>query len=240
MLISKTAIIKWNPKIQKHYVDLGYIYTKQGDEFEVNVKDLTCGSNALITFECDYCYKQFQRMWYRYNDLRRKAIVSKDCCEQCLQLKAKESVYKKYGVDNANKVPEIQEKAKQTNLQKYGCENPFGNELVKEKIRQTLLERYGVEKSSQIPGMSDRIRQTCLEKYGVINYGIIWSREHKGELSPVWKGDQVIHKRLIRGQPEYREWRKSVFDRDLYTCKCCGARNGNGKYIRLEAHHITS
>ena len=49
MLISKTAFVKWNSKNKKHYVDLGYTFTKMGDEFEVNVEDLTSGSYAMVT-----------------------------------------------------------------------------------------------------------------------------------------------------------------------------------------------
>lgn len=36
-----------------------------------------------------------------------------------------------------------------------------------------------------------------------------------------------------RKTPEYKKWRKSVFERDNYTCKLCGKRGG-----KLNAHHI--
>lgn len=38
-----------------------------------------------------------------------------------------------------------------------------------------------------------------------------------------------------RNYPEYEEWRKSVFERDNYTCQKCNVRGGD-----LEAHHINS
>lgn len=44
--------------------------------------------------------------------------------------------------------------------------------------------------------------------------------------------------RLERYSPEMNQWRKEVFERDNYTCVWCGARNGNGKNVRLEADHI--
>lgn len=37
---------------------------------------------------------------------------------------------------------------------------------------------------------------------------------------------------------EYRLWRTAVFSRDNFTCVSCGAKNGNGKKIILNADHI--
>lgn len=105
------------------------------------------------------------------------------------------------------------------------------------KQKEVFLIKYGVTNTQEIPGVKEKMKRTSLERYGVENYGAIWSKEHSGELSPSWKGD-AITERLERNSLDYKQWRKNVFDRDLYTCKCCGARNGNGKYIRLEAHHI--
>ena len=72
---------------------------------------------------------------------------------------------------------------------------------------------------------------------GVENYGAIYSQEHKGELSPTWKGGVQQH-RVERSTYEYRDWRKAIFDRDLYICQCCGDKNGNGHNVELNAHHI--
>jgi len=45
-------------------------------------------------------------------------------------------------------------------------------------------------------------------------------------------------KRCIRYSAKMDNWRKAIFERDNYTCQKCGAKNGEGKYIYLEAHHI--
>jgi hypothetical protein len=67
-------------------------------------------------------------------------------------------------------------------------------------------------------------------------------RESKlGEKSPFWKGGAMKNYALhvqIRKSNEYKLWRKAVFERDNYTCVLCGARNGNGKAITLNADHI--
>lgn len=54
-----------------------------------------------------------------------------------------------------------------------------------------------------------------------------------GERSSLWKGGINPLRVIIRDLSESVEWRKSVFNRDDYTCQNCGIR---GTY--LEAHHV--
>jgi 5-methylcytosine-specific restriction endonuclease McrA len=53
-----------------------------------------------------------------------------------------------------------------------------------------------------------------------------------------WKGGITPINTVIRRSPEYRLWRTAVFERDKYACIWCGAKNGNGKAIILQADHI--
>ena len=238
MLLKQMISLKWNSRIKKHYVDLGYKFTKMGDEFLVDVNDLTKGSNASVKVECDYCGDIYDIAWYSYYKLKQKEN-NKDCCNnpRCTTQKAKESLMLLHGVDNARKIEGVNEKIIKTNLDKYGCANPFANEEVKEKIINTNLEKYGVKVPTQNPDIRAKGMATCLEKYGSSSYGAIYSREHKGELSPAWKGGASYH-RVERSTYEYRYWRKSVFERDLYACQCCGSKSGVGNKVELNAHHI--
>lgn len=54
-----------------------------------------------------------------------------------------------------------------------------------------------------------------------------------GSLAPNWKGGVTPLNRLLRASSSYKEWRKSVFERDNWICQDCKTRGG-----RLEAHHI--
>ena len=77
--------------------------------------------------------------------------------------------------------------------------------------------------------------------------GIPKSREHRNKIStvriekgvarreknPNWKGGIKNSKIPIWNTTEYKIWRKSIFERDNYTCKGCGKHGGY-----LEAHHI--
>ena len=54
-----------------------------------------------------------------------------------------------------------------------------------------------------------------------------------GSKNPNWKGGITPINRAIRNSFEYEEWRKKVFERDLYTCQICGDIGG-----KLNADHI--
>lgn len=63
---------------------------------------------------------------------------------------------------------------------------------------------------------------------GIPNYNI------RGDRNPNWKGGTYRNERnILMGRVEYTNWRKSVFERDNYTCRMCGTKGGD-----LEADHI--
>jgi hypothetical protein len=76
--------------------------------------------------------------------------------------------------------------------------------------------------SAITPERNKKISETMRRKYGTRNQ------------------DKKYLKNLIRKSARYKGWRKAVFVRDNYTCCRCGARNGSGKTVYLEAHHIQS
>lgn len=69
--------------------------------------------------------------------------------------------------------------------------------------------------------------------------GVVASGKHN-----LWKGGISKKTRTFKANfqntIEYRLWRTAVFTRDNYICIWCGARNGNGKKIELNADHIQS
>jgi hypothetical protein len=71
--------------------------------------------------------------------------------------------------------------------------------------------------------------QKCL---GMAN-GIYLQERIKGDKNPNWKGGVETQHHADYTSKEYAEWRKSIFERDNYTCQICQ----NSK-SRLNAHHI--
>ena len=53
-----------------------------------------------------------------------------------------------------------------------------------------------------------------------------------------WDKIGRTQKRPKHNCSKYTLWRKSVFERDKYVCQHCGARNGFGKTVYFQAHHI--
>lgn len=76
-------------------------------------------------------------------------------------------------------------------------------------------------------------QRTCSVKCGGLRVRRL--AEERNTKKPPSKG--ILNRRL-RYSTKMKEWRKAVFVRDNYTCQLCGARNGNGKAIYLEADHI--
>lgn len=80
---------------------------------------------------------------------------------------------------------------------------------------------------------SDRAREQVLKQGGVPNAKKFTSERVRGAANHRWKGGVTPPNLLIRWSEPYKAWRKSVFERDNYTCVFCGRRGG-----RLNADHI--
>lgn len=57
MISTKTLKIRWCNKTKQRYIDKGYVYTFNGDEFEIKIEDLPPGSDFKIECICNACSK---------------------------------------------------------------------------------------------------------------------------------------------------------------------------------------
>lgn len=237
MLISKTTIIKWNSKNKKHYVDLGYQFSKMGDEFEIDLAHASKGCHGDVEYSCDFCGKILHVPYVDY--MMRRETVGIDSCDnvKCQQSKVKACLLAKYGVDCIRRIPGVSEKIASTNVVRYGCENPFGNRLIQEKIYQTNYQKYGCKVSMQNPDVLQKSIDATREKYGVDYYVELFKGKYIRENSPCWKGGREITPRR-RKDYFYSQWRKQVFERDNYECQKCHDKSCSGHPVILEGHHI--
>lgn len=90
MIPKQKVKVRWHPSNKKYYISKNYQFTKLGDTFEVDIKDLKEGSHEIVKCICDYCgtlhYKEYRTIFrYRKN-------INKDCCDntECKSKKSKE------------------------------------------------------------------------------------------------------------------------------------------------------
>lgn len=197
---------------------------------------------SYIEKTCLNCNKKFYIQSYRTE-------TAKFCSLKCkyLQHKGNPKWIKGYHLS-------ISEKKKISETTKKAMENPS----IREKIRNAGLGRKNSPESIKKMIMTRRKNGFSLslesrKKIGRANKekmlefykkgGTVWNKGKKnlkgaGKNHPNWKGGITPLNAKIRNSLEYKLWRKSIFERDNYTCIWCGAKNGKGITIILNADHI--
>ena len=169
LLENELVEMRWHGVNKERYVALGYNFTKIKDVFYVKAIDaLKCSCGAKIPVNCDCCGNIFYPTARNYEKAHKRK--DKDCCVSCKGIEIRETVQKRYGVDNVMCVPEIHEKNKKTCMERYGATSPLGCSEILEKAKQTLNARYniknGVKDLYKVPGISEKIEQTNMKRYG--------------------------------------------------------------------------
>jgi len=81
---------------------------------------------------------------------------------------------------------------------------------------------------SNLAALGRKNSPETIEKMRIINR----ANARRGPDNPMWRGGYNTERRRLMQQFEYKNWRRSVFERDDYTCVECGARG-----VYLHAHH---
>ena len=100
------------------------------------------------------------------------------------------------------------------------------------KMSEQMRNKVSVSLIGNKRGLGYRHSPEALEKISIASTG----RKRPslmGALAHNWRGGVTPINKLIRTSKEYKLWRKSVFERDNYTCVWCGEKGG-----RLNADHI--
>lgn len=89
MLLDEEVIIIWNNSNFKHYANLGYSHTKNGELFSVNVNDLPTYSNIVVNVGCDICgcKNSIKFSDYNMNIKRNKLYRCRACSIKFKKLK---------------------------------------------------------------------------------------------------------------------------------------------------------
>lgn len=167
MLLTKKITLKCeNAGHVKIIRKMGFNNVIIGVKYSFDIKKLSLGSHLLVDVKCDFCGKKLKK---RYQTFNREIKNGPNCCGDvnCMKLKRKLSINKKYGINNVFQLDDVKDKMKITNQEKYGCDNPHQNEEIKEKAKQTCVEKYGFENVFQNEEIKEKIKHTNMERYGV-------------------------------------------------------------------------
>ena len=116
-----------------------------------------------------------------------------------------------------------------------GMKGKKHSEITKEKMRiKATGKKHNIETIQKL--------KEKLKGRKVWNKGLKGKQKKKGgyifsfgEKNPNWKGGISSEREKMRGSIEFRLWRKSVFERDNFTCQKYNIKGGN-----LCAHHINN
>lgn len=173
IIIDEFIEVKITASNFKHYKNLGYSPVMRG-YIVVMIKDLSDGCNIVVNYKCDYCGKIYQK---KYSLIKKgRKIIDKDCCNSntCLQLKSKECLIFKYGVNNPIQIEGIAKLVSEKIKEKRKFNPKFGLPEIsplknRESVKKGMLKKYGVEHPSKSLELQKKKENTCLERYGVKN-----------------------------------------------------------------------
>ena len=203
MLISTTVKLKWVGRTKNYYIDLGYKFTKIGDEFEVNINHLTKGSNVYVKYQCDNCHNIITDKYCNYNRYVREG--GKTYCNNCAnKLFGKEKIRKamlkksisfgQWALDN-NLFNHIDlEKNKEENIDVFSigcgshikiwfkCLNTDYHGSYKKYVNSFVKGTRCPFCSNQKIHPKDSLAQSMINDYGLKFFNKIWNWEKNNEL----------------------------------------------------------
>lgn len=203
----------------------GKTSTPLGTKIEIKVSDLSETSNVIVTKICDICGEEDNKKVPYYNILTsRSKGDGLDRCLKCGNNKGAKTRYKKLIDLNSLAI-----------------------------IHPHLIERWDFEKNGDITpyniasGSHKRVWWKCSNencdhewetaiKAATRGQGCpkCWSKKILGENHPRYRHDLTKEERVLgRNFDGYYKWRIAVYERDNFTCQCCGDNKGGN----LVAHH---
>lgn len=164
MLITKKVEIKTTNKNVGYYRDLGF-KVESGGSITVDVSQLPKTSKLKVSVRCDNCPDINDITYFSY--LRNIKEGGTYYCKKCVNLRFKETILSKYGVEHPLKLEEVKDRIRKTNIEKYGVEYPSQNEEIKNKSKESCLTNYGVDSFMKTDIFREKSKVTLIEKYGV-------------------------------------------------------------------------
>jgi hypothetical protein len=124
----------------------------------------------------------------------------------------------------------------------------ISNTYVANIVRRSGISVRSVAEGNSLKWNNDDFRNNQVQKRLGKPSGALgknWIIDHvvrkptlKGKNNHFWKGGKTELSLSIRELPEYRFWRKAVFERDWFSCQFCGRKRIAGDRVIIQADHI--
>lgn len=224
MLLTNEIFVNVNPQKDRTYYKLGYYDRNIQSEpfnFKIKIEDLIVSSRLYVNVKCDVCNTEKKIQYCKYIKNYNNGGIY--CCSSiCAHISGKnkktnlkkygnenynnrkksiETCIEKYGVDNVQKVKEINIKSHEQRNEKeilnktrkitrelYGKEHALQIDKFKEKSNKTKKEEYGDENYNN----REKCKQTCIEKYGVDNVQKLIETKNKKKKYIIQKNKNII------------------------------------------------
>jgi len=166
MIPNQKVTIRWTYFVKSYYESFGYVFTKNNDEFEIDVCHLPKNSTKKIKVICDFCKKEFTSSYIDVMKQMNSGVKNIWHCKKCRGEYLKKVFQEKYGVNSPMQIPDVKQKMKRTNIEKYGAECVFSSKQIMKKIEKTNLEKYGTKCTLSVPEFRQKAHQTMIKRYG--------------------------------------------------------------------------
>ena len=152
----------------------------------------------------------YNKVYHIYKKLSEEGKIiwsaDSDIVKKVNHERSKQTIKRKYGVDNISKLDYIKAKKRATNLERYGKEYVSQVDEFKKKAARTIFERYGVDNVSKSEKIKKKKAETFMKNYGQDNifrrYDLMteYWKEKLNAKNPI--NNLQIRKKAIRGIQE--------------------------------------
>lgn len=162
----------------------------------------------LDNLEIKYCKNCNERLKFNSSNWNTSTYCPV-CAGKIRVLNMKNTINKKYWVENISQLKNIQEKIKENNLEKYWVTNTAKLQSSKDKIKETNMKKYWVSSTSSLSFVKDKIKKTNMEKYWKESF---LQTEKAREIRREKNNQTILDKNT--NISKYRNWYK-------YKCDIC-------------------
>jgi hypothetical protein len=178
MILNKRVNVKVGTKSFSWYKEKGY-NPKCGEMLEISIDDITSHSSAIVDVECQSCKIVKNKKYFDFIYSITKSHDGKYYCKECSYSNGKKTNIIRYGCDTPLKNPDIIKKSKETMMRKYGVDNIAKVDYIKseksdlmatntKEYNKIIMNKYG-SNVSKIDWVKNKKKETTLKNYGVEN-----------------------------------------------------------------------